>query len=229
MEFKVSSGELLKHLNVVAGAIHTNPVLAITEDFLVDIRKNNMTITATNLETSISTRMQVESKANGSVAIPAKILLETLKALPNQVVTFEADLDQRSLVLTTETGMYKMAVDPPDDFPALPTSNDAEIEIPVERLLSGINYTIFATTSDEMRPAMTGINVVVDFNKISFVASDGHKLVRYHALGTSTEQTGSQSFPCAAIPFGDAACSGYTTHIRKYTAGIDIRSGNSYG
>ena len=199
MEFKVSSGELLKHLNVVAGAIHTNPVLAITEDFLVDIKKGTMTLTATNLETSISTRMAVESKENGSVAIPAKILLETLKALPNQLVTFEADLEQRSLVITTETGMYKMAVDPPDDFPALPTSNDAEIMVPVERLMSGINYTIFATTSDEMRPAMTGVNVVVDFNKISFVASDGHKLVRYHALGTSTEQTGSFVIPKKAM------------------------------
>ena len=95
--------------------------------------------------------------------------------------------------------MYKMAVDPPDDFPALPTSNDPEIMIPVERLMSGINYTIFATTSDEMRPAMTGVNVVVDFNKISFVASDGHKLVRYHALGTSTEQTGSFVIPKKAM------------------------------
>ena len=199
MEFKVSSGELLKHLNVVAGAIHTNPVLAITEDFLVDIKKGTMTLTATNLETSISTRMAVESKENGSVAIPAKILLETLKALPNQLVTFEADLEQRSLVITTETGMYKMAVDPPADFPALPTSSDADIMVPVERLLSGINYTIFATTSDEMRPAMTGVNVVVDFNKISFVASDGHKLVRYHALGTSTEQTGSVVIPKKAM------------------------------
>jgi DNA polymerase-3 subunit beta len=199
MEFKVSSGELLKHLNVVAGAIHPNPVLAITEDFLVDISKGTMTITATNLETSISTRMEVESKANGSVAIPAKILLETLKALPNQEVSFDADIDQRSLVLTTETGMYKMAVDPPDDFPSLPTSDGEEITLPVERLMSGISSTIFATTSDEMRPAMTGVNVVVDFNKISFVASDGHKLVRYHALGTSTEQTGSFVVPKKAL------------------------------
>ena len=86
-----------------------------------------MTLTATNLETSISTRMTVESKEDGPLAIPAKILLETLKALPNQQVTFDVDLEQRSLVLTTETGMYKMAVDPPDDFPALPASDDKEI------------------------------------------------------------------------------------------------------
>ena len=92
-----------------------------------------------------------------------------------------------------------MAVDPPDDFPALPSSEEKEILIPVNRLISGINYTIFATTSDEMRPAMTGVNVVVDFNKISFVASDGHKLVRYHALGTSTEQTGSFVVPKKAM------------------------------
>ena len=199
MEFKVSSGDLLKHLNVVSGAIHANPILAITEDFLVDIRKGTMSITATNLETSISTRMQVESKEDGAVAIPAKILLETLKALPNQQIHFDIDHEQRSLVLTTDNGMYKMAVDPPDDFPALPSSEDNEILIPVERLLAGINYTIFATTSDEMRPAMTGVNVVVDFNKISFVASDGHKLVRYHALGTSTEQTGSFVVPKKAM------------------------------
>jgi DNA polymerase-3 subunit beta len=199
MEFKVSSGELLRHLNTVAGAIHTNPVLAITEDFLVEIRKGVMTITATNLETSIATRLEVDSKANGAVAIPARILLETLKALPNQVVTFDADVEQRTLVLTTDNGMYKMAVDPPDDFPALPVSDDKEVEIPVDRLLAGINYTIFATTSDEMRPAMTGINVVVDFNKITFVASDGHKLVRCHVLGTATDITGSFVVPKKAM------------------------------
>lgn len=199
MEFKVSSGDLLKHLNIVAGAIHTNPILAITEDFLVEIRKGTMTMTATNLETSISTRMAVESNEDGAIAIPAKILLETLKALPNQQVSFEIDQEQRSLVLTTDTGMYKMAVDPPDDYPALPSSDDKEIQIPVNRLINGINYTIFATTSDEMRPAMTGVNVVVDFNKISFVASDGHKLVRYHALGTSTELTGSFVVPKKAM------------------------------
>src|SRR5688500_9922271 len=137
MEFKVSSGDLLKHLNIVAGAIHTNPILAITEDFLVDIRKGTMTMTATNLETSISTRMAVESKKDGAIAIPAKILLETLKALPNQQVSFEIDQEQRSLVLTTDTGMYKMAVDPPDDYPALPSSDDKEIQIPVNRLING--------------------------------------------------------------------------------------------
>lgn len=199
MEFKVSSGDLLKHLNIVAGAIHANPILAITEDFLVEIKKGKMTLTATNLETSISTRMEVESKEDGAVAIPARILLETLKALPNQVVTVEIDHEQRSMVLTTDNGMYKMAIDPPDDFPALPSSEDQEIKLPVEQLTNGINYTIFATTSDEMRPAMTGVNVVVDFNKISFVASDGHKLVRYHALGTSTDLTGSFVVPKKAM------------------------------
>ena len=216
MEFKVSSGELLKHLTVVSGAIHPNPVLAITEDFLVDINKGVMTLTATNLETSISTRLEVNSSENGSVAIPAKILLETLKALPNQEVAFDADIEQRSLVLTTETGMYKMAVDPPDDFPVLPTSDDEEIAFPVERLLSGISSTIFATTSDEMRPAMTGVNVVVDFNKISFVASDGHKLVRYHALGTSTEKTGSFVVPKKALALLKGAAPGEGNVYLKY-------------
>lgn len=199
MEFKVSSSDFVKHLNVVAGAIQNNPVLAITEDFLIDLKKGQMTITATNLETSVSTRFEVESKTNGSVAIPAKILLDTLKALPNQVVTFEADVEQRVLTMTTDNGLYKMAIDPPDDFPSLPIVEEKEIEIPVQSFLAGINYTIFATSTDEMRPAMTGINIVVDYNKITFVASDGHKLVRYHALGTATDQTGSIVVPRKAM------------------------------
>ena len=80
MKFEVSSSELLKHLNLAAGAIGSNPVIPVMEDFLFDIKQNNLTITTTNLETTIITSMDIISEQDGTIAIPAKMML----VLPTQ-------------------------------------------------------------------------------------------------------------------------------------------------
>ncbi len=91
MRFEVSSSELLKQLNIAAGAINANPVLPIMEDFLFEVKDNLLTITSTNLETTIITHLDVTADENGIIAIPAKILLDTIKALPEQPVTITVD------------------------------------------------------------------------------------------------------------------------------------------
>lgn len=179
MKFSVSSSELLKQLQVASGAIGSNPVLPILEDFLFKIENKKLTIAATDLETSITTAIEVLADDDFSVAIPAKILLETLKALPQQPVTFTINEENYGIEITSSYGKYRLAGENGADFPNIPEPDTVDtVKLNSQHLLEAINKTVFATSNDELRPAMTGVYFQVDFNKLTCVATDAHKLVK---------------------------------------------------
>lgn len=180
MKFSVSSSELLRQLQIASGAIGSNPVLPILEDFLFTIEQGKLTIAATDLETRINTTVDVLADEDFAVAIPAKILLDTLKALPQQPVTFSVNPDNWGIEITSSYGKYRLAGEKGEDFPDLPESESTStVKINSQYLLEAINKTVFATSSDELRPAMTGVYFQIDYNKLTCVATDAHKLVRY--------------------------------------------------
>ncbi len=180
MKFSVSSSDLLKQLQIVSGAIGSNPVLPILEDFLFTIEGNQLNIAATDLETSITTAVEVQSSGNTSIAIPAKILMDTLKALPQQPITFSINEDNFAIKITSAYGQYKLAGENGSDFPQIPTADDVHtIVVPAPVLAQAINKTLFATSNDELRPAMTGVYFQVANNTLTCVATDAHKLVRF--------------------------------------------------
>ena len=196
MKFDVSSQDLLKQLNKAGGAISSNPVLPVLEDFLFDVYDNILHITATNLETTIITQLDVSMEEEGRIAVPAKILLDTLKALPDQPISFVADEASRNVEITSVFGKYKLAGDNPDDYPEVQDiENEHPVELDGELLSRALVNTLFATSNDDLRIAMTGVFVQVDFNKITFVATDAHKLVKFTYGGISTEHTGSFIIP----------------------------------
>lgn len=180
MKFSVSSSELLKQLQVASGALGSNPVLPILEDYLFTVENKKLTILASDLETSITTSMEVLADDDFTVAIPAKILLETLKALPQQPVTFTVQPDNFAIEITSSYGKYRLAGENGAEFPSLPEADGVDtVKINSQYLLEGISKTIFATSGDDLRPAMTGVYFQVDFNKLTLVATDAHKLVKY--------------------------------------------------
>jgi DNA polymerase-3 subunit beta len=180
MKFSVSSSELLKQLQIANGAIGSNPVLPILEDYLFKIENKQLTISATDLETSISTTIEVLADDDFTVAIPAKILLDTLKALPQQPVTFTVNEENYGIEITSSYGKYKLAGENGADYPNIPEPDDVDtVKINSQFLLEAINKTVFATSSDELRPAMTGVYFQVEYNKLICVATDAHKLVKY--------------------------------------------------
>ncbi|MEZ4983911.1 MAG: DNA polymerase III subunit beta [Saprospiraceae bacterium] len=200
MKFSVSSSDLLKRLTIASGAISSNPVLPILEDFLFTINNNTLQITASDLESSITTSIEVMADKDGSVAVPAKILLETLKALPQQPVTFSVNDDNFGIEITSAYGKYKLAGENGDDFPALPEADEVDtVTVASRSLLRGIGNTIFATSSDELRPAMTGVYFQVDFNKVVLVATDAHKLVKYAFSDVSSDVSTSFIVPKKAL------------------------------
>jgi DNA polymerase-3 subunit beta len=200
MKFSISSSELLKQLQIAVGTISSNPSSAIMEGFLFSIQDSVLTISATDNETAISTEMDVMADFNGKVAIPGKILMDTLKALPAQPITFQIDDKNFGIEITSAYGKYKLAGENGADFPAIPTPDEVEaVSLSGLALLQGISKTIFATSTDDLRPAMMGVYFQIDTNKISMVATDAHKLVRYVCTDITSTVTSSFIMPKKAL------------------------------
>jgi DNA polymerase III subunit beta len=179
MKFIVSSSALLKQLQQISGVINTNTVLPILEDFLFEIDKNKLTVTATDLETVMKVHLDIEAKDTGKVCIPAKILLDSLKNIPEQPLAFNIDKNF-AVELTSDNGKYKVMGENPDNFPKEPAADDENVFTMLSSgLVTAINKTIFAVSSDDLRPAMTGVYFELDKTGISFVATDAHRLVKY--------------------------------------------------
>ena len=180
MNFIVSSSYLLKNLNAINGVITSNPVVPILDNVLFEIENGNLLITASDLQTSVMVEIQVESKGDGSAAIPAKILIDTLKNLPEQPVTFSIDDENYNIEINSDNGRYKLAGENATDFPKVPQVTDGySIDLSSELLSNAISNTIFSTSTDELRPAMTGVFLKLSTSSCTFVSTDGHRLVKY--------------------------------------------------
>ena len=188
MKFIVSSSALLKQLQQISGVINANTVLPILEDFLFEIEKNKLTVVATDLETVMKVHLDIEAKDSGKVCIPAKILLDSLKNIPDQPLTFTIDKNF-GVELTSDNGKYKVMGENPDNFPKEPAADDANnFTMTSSSLLTAINKSIFAVSNDDLRPAMTGVFFELDTKGISFVATDAHRLVKYTRTDVSCPQ-----------------------------------------
>jgi DNA polymerase-3 subunit beta len=189
MKFIVSSSALLKQLQQINGVIGSNNVLPILEDFLFEIDNNKLTVVATDLETVMKIHLDIEAKDNGRVCIPAKILMDSLKNLPNQPLTFDIDKNF-GIEITSDNGKYKVMGENPDNFPKEPPADDTSaFTMTSHQLLTAINKTIFAVSNDDLRPAMTGVFFELEKNGVTAVATDAHRLVRYRLKEVSCPKT----------------------------------------
>ncbi|MDR6940504.1 DNA polymerase III subunit beta [Mucilaginibacter pocheonensis] len=200
MRFIVSTSTLLKQLQAVSGALSNSTVLPILENFLFEIKDGNLTISATDLQTSMTTSLAVEAKENGRIAIPSRILLETLKSLPEQPVAFAVDDNTFAIEINAGDGKYKLSGENGEDFPKIPVvENASSVNLPASVLAEAINKTIFAVSNDELRPAMTGVYCQLSPQHLTFVATDAHKLVRYRRKDAKAESATSFILPKKAL------------------------------
>jgi len=199
MKFVISSTELLNHLQAISRVISNKNTLPILDNFLFQLSDNELKITASDLETTLITSIKLENVTDeGIIAIPAKILTDTLKEFPEQPLTFEINTDTLGVVITTENGKYSIVGQNGEDFPQLPIIKDDKkntIQLPANVLLNGIAKTLFATADDELRPVMNGIFIELFSDNMTFVASDAHKLVRYRRMDVKAEQEASFILP----------------------------------
>jgi DNA polymerase-3 subunit beta len=199
MKFVVSSTELLGHLQAISRVISSKNTLPILDNFLFNLSGNDLEITASDLESTLITRMKLENtQGDGTIALPARILLDTLKEFSAQPLTFDINPDTLAVVISSENGKFNIVGQNGIDFPALPVikkDKKFKFTINAEVMLAGINKTLFATADDELRPVMGGIFIESATDKITFVASDAHKLVRYQRSDAQADDNSSFILP----------------------------------
>lgn len=181
MKFIVSSTALSGHLQAISRVINTKNALPILDCFLFELQDGTLSVTVSDSETTMITTLEVnESDADGRFAVPAKTLLDALKEIPEQPLSFDVNLDNLEITVQYQNGKYSLMGQNANEFPQpAQLSNDAvRVELDADVLLDGINRSVFATADDELRPVMNGIYFDITTEDITLVASDGHKLVR---------------------------------------------------
>lgn len=189
MKFGISSSVLLKNLQIINPVASSNTKLAILENFLFDLNSSELRITASDLETTMMVSIAVDKvESEGRLAIPAKMLIETLKTLPDVPVVFDINTESNLVELFAGDGRYKFNGFNADEYPqsTLPTETQS-IEMPSDVLAEAISKTVFATANDEIRPVMTGVLCQLRGDNVTFVATDAHKLVRYRRTDIKSE------------------------------------------
>ena len=179
MKFIVSSSLLLKQLQILGGVINSNNTLPILDNFLFELSNNQLKISASDLETTMSTTIDVESDETSAIAVPAKLLLDILKTFPEQPLTFKVE-DNNTIEISSDSGKYALAYADGEEFP-----KSVELEAPSTTIIKGnilataISKTIFASGNDDLRPVMSGVFFQFSPENLIFVATDAHKLVKY--------------------------------------------------
>ena len=189
MKFIVSSSYLLKQLQVLGGITNSNNTLPILDNFLFQLDQNSLTVSASDLETTISSKLEVESSEKGTICIPARLLLDTLKTFPEQPLTFTVE-DNNTIEISSNHGKYALAYASGDEFPqAIELQDPSSTSLLGDVLATAISKTIFAAGNDDLRPVMSGVFFQFSTEGLTFVATDAHKLVKYSREDISASQT----------------------------------------
>ena len=179
MRFIVSSSNLFKKLQTIGGVINSNNTMPILDNFLFELSKNKLVVSASDLETTIKGVIEVESDSEGSIAVPYKFLVDTLKMLPEQAITFIVN-DNKTAQIRTNNAEYSFAYYDAAEFPSIVDIPDPnKVSIMGDVLATAIQTTIFATGNDDLRPIMNGVFFDFSENGLTFAATDAHKLVKY--------------------------------------------------
>jgi DNA polymerase-3 subunit beta len=179
MKFIVSSSYLLKQLQVLGSVINSSNTLPILDNFLFELDSKTLTVSASDLETTMSATLEIDSTSKGSVAVPAKLLLDILKTFPEQPLTFTVE-ENSTIEISSNSGKYAIAYAPGDEFPkSVSLDNPSSTVVPSDVLATAISKTIFAAGNDDLRPVMSGVFFQFSPEGLIFVATDAHKLVKY--------------------------------------------------
>ncbi|MBE9469522.1 MAG: DNA polymerase III subunit beta [Bacteroidetes bacterium] len=199
MNFVISSSVLLNHLQAISRVISSKNTLPILDNFLFQLSENKLIVTASDLETTLISSIDIENfSGEGNIAIDAKRLTNILKEFSEQPLTFNVNTENLKIDILSENGKFSVVGQSGDDFPQLPTIKEEQrnsIQVNSEVVLNGVSKTLFATADDELRPVMNGVLVQLSPEDLTFVASDAHKLVRYRRTDIKADFTSSFILP----------------------------------
>ena len=181
MRFTLSSTALSSRLQTLARVINSKNSLPILDSFLFEVRNQQLFITASDSENVMRSVLALDQvDGEGNFAVPNRTLLDAMKELPEQPLTFDIDLNTLTIKIIYQNGLYNFTAQNADEYPRVQPIPDGAtvITIDSQTLADNISRSIFATAQDELRPVMNGIYFDLTPNSLNVVASDGHKLVR---------------------------------------------------
>jgi DNA polymerase III subunit beta len=227
MKFNVSSSDLNQGLSAVIGAVPNKATLPILETILFESEDGRLKLTATDLEISIIEYIDAEIEEEGAVAIPAKRLLETLRQLPSIPVFFEVDGNQ-NVKFKTDKGTYKLVGEEADEFPDVPNMDEGiKLNTDTELIQNAISKTMFAVSTDDLRPAMMGVFFDIGNAESKFVATDGHRLVKFVNKNLTSDQPLSFIVPDKALNLVAKALDAADCELTVSDDHAQFKSGNT--
>ncbi len=182
MKFSVSSSALLSLLATAGKVISTKNTLPILDYFCLVLKDGRLQVTTSDLETTMIGSIEVDQvESEGSIAAPVKQMLDLLKEFPEMPLTIGVDESTWEITVNWKSGSLSFPGASAVSYPEIPefAGDRRDITIPVDTLVNGINKTIFATADDNFRPQMNGVYFNFEPDKLTFVATDAHKLVKY--------------------------------------------------
>ena len=223
MKFIVSSSYLLKQLQVLGNVINSSNTLPILDNFLFELDNNQLTVSASDLETTMSASLAIDSTSKGSVAVPAKLLLEILKTFPEQPLTFTVE-ENSTIEISSNSGKYALAYAPGEEFPKAVQLDEPSVTlVPADVLATAISKTIFAAGNDDLRPVMSGVFFQFSPQGLIFVATDAHKLVKYARTDVTASEVADFIMPKKPLALLKASMVGTTTQVK-----IDYNEANAF-
>jgi len=218
MHFIVSSSLLLRKLTALSGVLSSSSALPILDNFLFELGPGEAVISASDLETTMTTRIEVRTEDTGAIAIPAKMLIDILKAFPDIPLTIKADPKTFAVELVSDAGKYRLTGANGDEFPKTPElEGQHALDIPGSALIGAISRTLFATGNDDLRPVMSGLFFEFYPDSVRFVATDAHRLVRYARTDLGAAESASFIVPKKPLLLLKTAAASADTIALGYT------------
>ena len=214
MKFIVSSTYLLKQLQILGGVINNSNTLPILDNFLLDLNKDKLVVSASDLETTMSSVLKVDSADEGIIAVPARLLLDILKTFPEQPLTFVVE-DNHTVEISSNHGKYALAYADGAEFPkAIELAEPSSTTLMGDILATAIDKTIFASGNDDLRPVMSGVFFQFSTENLTFVATDAHKLVKYRRDDVSASEVAEFIMPKKPLNLLKGILSGSESDVR---------------
>lgn len=186
-KFIIGSKELLSKLNDIKSVVPSTPVIPILENFLFECSEGILNVTASDLQNAITVSVAVETEDNFNVAVPARMLLDTLRNLPEQPITFTISTDSHAIEVLSDNGRYTMAGEDAGDFPRpAQAKNTTSVMLGSKTLKEVLDYTLPFVSSDEMKPAMNGVYFSFANEMLTIAATDSHRLCRVKVVSEGT-------------------------------------------
>ena len=227
MKFNVSSSDLNQGLSAVIGAVPTKATLPILETILFESEEGRLKLSATDLEISIIEYIDAEIEEEGAVAVPARRLLETLRQLPDISVFFEVD-ESQNVRFRTDKGNYKLVGEESDEFPEIPDMKEGvTLSTDTKLVQKAIGKTMFAVSTDDLRPAMMGVYFDIGAEESKFVATDGHRLVKFVNKNLTSDKPLNFIVPDKALNLVNKALDGGQCELTVSDDHAQFKSGNT--